>query len=234
MLMFNPLSVIKYVITDQESEGRQAGIMAAAKCYTPIFRCLEERQSDLKRNLKKEGDDFYSKSSRFIDLCEYYNREIIEYTHKIEYLRKNNVHISSHLSTMGWGAGTAMSLLNSRGGGNGLSIPISLAGAGSLGLAGLASPLAAIFAVGLLGDILEKKMEKKYQKYLKISFEEESRKWNQKLEDIKEEIRSLIEELRKLERGNKSELDTLEHDVQEYMNRYVAVKAIYFAIKDMR
>ena len=68
------ITLVRYAVTDQEKEGREAGIKAAAKIYEPVLRDMERQQAKILADLDKEQIDFEYKAKFLINKCSVYEK----------------------------------------------------------------------------------------------------------------------------------------------------------------
>ncbi len=91
---------IKYVVTDQEKEGRELGKIKAAEVYEPVLEKLEQDMEALKAALSKEIGNFNSQYEKLRITAEYYLNKKKEILDKIERLKESYPEHSSFIDNI--------------------------------------------------------------------------------------------------------------------------------------
>ena len=215
-MMLNPFQpildickVVEYVATDQEQEGHEKGIKAAANIYKPILKKLQERQKKIINATDKEQIDFEAQAKLLKKQCAGYEKKTAELAIKIKnQSAKKSSGIDSFFATV-----------NSYGMFSGVN---SVRGIDSV-----------MYDSWSLSDYLEKKMNEKREKFYKIEFEKKSLEWQEKIKSVREKIVESIKNLKNLKSTNRSQIANISGIVDDALNEYCETLAKYNALKEM-
>ena len=174
-MMLNPFQpildickVVEYVATDQEQEGHEKGIKAAANIYKPILKKLQERQKKIINATDKEQIDFEAQAKLLKKQCAGYEKKTAELAIKIKnQSAKKSSGIDSFFETV-----------NSYGMFSGVN---SVRGIDSV-----------MYDSWSLSDYLEKKMDEKREKFYKIEFEKNLLNGKKKLKVCEKKLLSRL------------------------------------------
>lgn len=174
-------TVIKYAITDQEKEGREAGIILAAEIYKPVVKRLESECDNIVNMIKKYRDRNETKLENIYQLAEDLRRNDESICIKINKIKSNRSDLEVFLKEF---------MLNDC-------------------ILGTISLLPVFRSNYLISSMLHNKMKKKYKKYREIEFQKEQKVWLNKIEEIKGEMLDIVEEFSKLEKERQQLEDEL-------------------------
>ena len=190
---FSLMKIVKYATTDQEQEGREAGIKTAASIYAPILRKLEIQQSQILTDLDNEQADFEEKVNFIRERCSTFEKGISDATMTINSMRGQSEHMDNLIENMSI---------------NGMPCTLSI------------PTILSIFLNFGIGNYLDEKMEKKWLKYYQIEFENQSREWQKKITKITIDIDGLIEDLLNIQESNQEQLQRITRIFNETISRY--------------
>ena len=183
---------IKYVLTDQEKEGRELGKVKAAEVYEPVLEKLEQDLGALKVALSKEVGNFNSQYEKLRITAEYYLNKKEEILDKIERLKDYYPEHDDLIDTM-------------MASGSGMSSMTGMIGSTSL---------------GFFGYFLEKEMDEKRKKFAEIEFEEMAMGYEKKIEEIRKEMDRTVKGLKALKEEDKQKLEIISQKVNAAVKDY--------------
>lgn len=185
----------KYILTDQEAEGREMGRTAAAKIYAPVFNGLNKIERDIKEAKKKEKQSFSEVANEMSDLYDWYQKEIDSLTAEIEKLSKKSEKARNIEKRMKNCTSSTMSGV-------------------------IASPdVYENTSIGLFG-FMEGLMAEKRKKYYEIEYKICCRKWEDKIADCRKSIKESVAELLTLKDANKKDVDDIYKVMSDIVEEY--------------
>lgn len=189
--------VAEYVTTDQEEEGRELGIKAAARIYEPVLEKLEIRQVKIIAATDKEQSFFEGQAKSLREQCAKYEQKTAEIAERIK----------KHSEKKSKSVDNFFSRINSFG----MYSAQSVSGIGG-----------DIYNSWSLSNYLEKKMNAKREKFYKIEFEKQSLVWQEKIKSVRAKIGSHVKILAQSGVIDNVEID----DFATLMSKSVATKNI--------
>ena len=191
--IYDVTKIVEYVRSDQEKEGREAGIKAASDIYAPVLKKMENKRKNIVEEIKKEQEAFEEKVKHIMD----------EYN-KCENETNNEINFIASMR----GQSPDMDTLITSLGKNGL-------------YATICGPLFENFmCIISIGYFLEKKMDAKRKEYFKIELESKSKEWETKIERERIDILKSIDELNKCKDCNKDRLERIKNLMKDMMSNY--------------
>lgn len=203
-------AVVKYATSDQEKEGRELGIKAAAKIYQPVLENLEIRQVKILAATDKEQSFFEGQAKSLRQQCAEYEQKTAELTEKIK--KWSDTKKSSNIDKF-------LSSINNFGMFSGVS-----------SVRGISS---AIYDSWSLSDYLKNKMNEKREKFYKAEFEKQSLVWQDKIKTVRNNIVQSIKNLKSLKTANKEQIKYITGIVNEAIEEYCETFAKYNALNEM-
>ena len=202
------ITVVEYIATDQEAEGRAKGIETAANIYKPVLKKLEDRQKKIILATDQEQKHFENQAKTLRAQCAEYEQKTLELAAKI----KNN-------------SGEKSSSINN------FFVTVERFGmysAHSVDVIG-----GRIYDSWSLSNYLEKKMNEKREKFYKIEFEKKSLEWQGKIKNLRAQIVESINNLKNLKSYNKNQLEYISKIVDDALKEYCESIAKYNALVEM-
>lgn len=208
--MLDIFKVVKYATTDQEKEGRELGIKAAANIYKPVLKNLEIRQVKIITATDKEQSFFEGQTKSLKRQCSEYEQKTADLAAKI---KKQSSEKSKAVDT----------ILRVNGFGSG-----AMSGGDFISAIGEALSLA-----WSVINFIDNEMEEKRSYYRKVEFEKQSRVWEEKIKEIRKEIAKSIKNLKSYKISNREQIEYISAIVDDAIKEYCETLAKYNALKEM-
>ena len=198
--------IVDYVTSDQEKEGREQGINAAANIYKPVLTKLEKRQAKIIALIDKEQIDFAEQAAQLKEECAEYEKKTADLADILK--RKSSSNVDKFFDTVG--------RFGMFGGED------SIRGMGIV-----------MYDSWSLADHLEKKMNEKRAKYYKEEFQSKSIEWQVKIKSVRVKLLETIKNFKNLKASNKNQLKYITSKIDEALEEYCETFAKYNALKEM-
>lgn len=206
--VFDIFKVVEYVATDQEKEGRELGIKAAANIYEPVLKNLEIRQIKIIAATDKEQSFFEGQAKSLREQCTEYEQKTAELAARIKNRsEKKSKSVDNLLNTI-----NSFGMYSSH--------SVSVIGGD-------------IYDSWSLSDYLEKKMKEKREKFYEIEFKKQSLVWQEKIKSVRAKIVESIKNLKSLKISNRKQLKYISDIVDDAVSEYCETFAKYNALKEM-
>lgn len=191
--IYDYAKIVEYVRSDQEKEGREAGIKAASEIYAPVLQKMEKKREKIIEEIKKEQESFEEKAKHIMDEYNKCENETTNEIKLIDSMRGQSPNMDTLITSLGK---------------NGL-------------YATICSPLIENFmCIISIGYFLEKKMDAKRKEFFKMELESKSKVWEAKIERERIDLLKSIDELNKCKDCNKDRLEKIKKLMKDMMSNY--------------
>lgn len=191
--IYDVAKIVEYVRSDQEKEGREAGMKAASDIYAPVLKKMEKKRKNIVEEIKNEQEVFEEKVKHIIDECNECEKETNNEIKFIDSMRGQSPNMDALITSLEK---------------NGLYTTIC---------GPIIENLMCIISIGYF---LEKKMNAKRKEFFKIELESKSKEWEEKIERERIGIINSIDELNKCKDRNKDRLGKIKNLMNDIMSNY--------------
>lgn len=220
-----------YLLVDQEKEGREAGIIAATNQYEPILKTIRQRYKKLERYDKQRRANNDSRKEVIKELYYKYVKDNKVLASNIDTIKKSSSKANDFLTNVGY-----VGISGSASGGIGTSTigVCSRAGtASTVGLAGLATPMAIASIFVVFGGYLDRRNQEKVNKYFQIEYRRVASEYQSKVDREKNEIKRIIENIKATQKEIDERFNKLEQALNNEVQKFAELNAIYSTIKGL-
>ena len=229
-------TVYDYATTDQEKEGRELGIEAAAKLYAPVLNGLKNRQKQIIAETNKVYADAESQKNFLRDKLAYYQRETATYKSKIETIRREHgddpgvkdffVALAASVGAASGGAASGGAAIGTGAVLSGNFVRAFSPSVATSALSWLALPAAVVTY------ILESEMKEKRERFCKEEFEKQALVWQEKIKSYRAEISEWIKNLQFVKGCANYKMKDLNDKVVAAHEEYWGAQADYIVLTE--
>lgn len=223
---------VKYVLSDQEKEGRKLAIEVVADVYKPIRANLQKRDNKLIAIIEDEKTSYYAKVDDLETLYKHYEAEEKKLQHRIYTLSTSSKRAKKISKTMGINL-KAISETSAHSACN-------LCTANFININKFSSTEAfllpfvkdsTLLSLFLYGDYFDKLADKKRKKYYKIEYRHQCKLWQKKIDEMQTDINERIKKLDNIKAENEIAIKDLKNLLKGKIKDYTLEYSQYIILK---
>lgn len=223
----------KYLLSDQEKEGREKAIKVVTSIHRPILSDLQKKYDELTAIIDNEKYSYYAKIDELESLYNNWKAQEINLQHTIYTLAITSKKTKEVSKAMGINL-DAICVKENQGEVNWnpndfINLMMFAYEASHLNLLLAASPLPLLFFPS--GDFLDKLADKKRKKYYTLEYQHQCKVWQEKIDEQQNAIDNKLKKINNVKAENAKDIQKLVNFLIDYIKRYPLENSQYIILK---